>query len=729
MTMVNRALLPVVFVLGTSSLHAQPECVPSSGLQPWDSWQTVPGSYDADGWTIFTVTVSLGVAYTFKTGCGDGATADHDTFIEVLTPACTVVQGNDDACEEGRSRVNFNSSFADGTLLWVRVRGAQGQGGGFTMAYRSIWGEPGPCNECPSYDATLLPSSQWQTISGAYGTSGCKVYRIVTTAGMEYDFKTGCGDGATADHDTYVEVYSSVCGSLTADDNSCEFGRSSVSWTSAGSGAIHVKVSAVDGGGGSFTMAYRRNGGNGSICGACTDHDFTISPGTSWSTHGSSYLEDGCQYYRFTAVVGYEYTFKTGCGDGAGSDHSTRLELFDDSCDLLAEDAGSCGDGLSVLQFLPATPGPFYLRVSGVDGENGFYTMAHSRAPESGVCPTCPDHNAEITPALDWQHASGSYLVNGCWMYKVNVEAGHTYVFQTAFGDGANADHEIKLTLMDDGCVPVFTQWLDPFFWWFSQPRLYHLADSTGVVYLKVNGVASWFGSHTLAYRDLGASVDDCADVVPIKLGSSAVQLTGTLADATSDEELPPESPLHGLPVKWYAFDIDWECQTLVVSYCDQYPAWTNTLNFLTTDCIDDLSYSVMTWDHYCHEIPSHIYHLLEPGIYDLPILYDPDNSVDGQYVVWVMCFPYVFPGMEELQRNRLVLHPNPGHDGFWLDDITGHASLSDLIIYDMLGRQVMRAPLTSLKTWIDTSNLPSGVYMVHVHDGPAASSLKWVKE
>lgn len=704
---------------------AQAECLPADTIEPLDTWQTVSGNYPDGGWIIYEVTMFLGVDYVFKTGCGDGATADHNTVIEWMTPVCDVIMSDDGGCEEDRSELSFNSFFSDGTVLLIGVRGSQGQAGSFTMAYRSIGGVPGTCNDCPSYDDQLAPSSLWQTLTAGYGTDGCKVFRVFTMPGMEYSFKTGCGDGATADHDTQLEIQGAGCVGLSLDDDGCESGRSQVTWTATGGGAIYVKVVSADGTAGTFTLAYRRSGGNGSLCAGCPAHDYPITPGASWSTSTSSYLSDGCQIYRAAVTEGYQYTFKTGCGNGAGADHDTHLQLFDADCSLLVTDDNGCESGSSIIEHVAGSTGFLYLKVSGADGAEGFYTLAYRK---SGTCPTCPSYNTEVSPTMEWQTDTGSYYNDGCWMYKVNVTDGHTYVFETAEGHGGAADHSTVLQILNDDCQPVVSP---PWIWSEQQDRLFHLAPVSGVIHVKVSGWMGAFGAHMMAYRDVGPSFDACDDVAPMTLGwNSSVVLAGSLQDATSDGDFVPSSPWNGLPVEWYAFDLQESCYSLIVSYCGQDPAWANTLNILAMSCPGDEVLTGTAPFQLCTDgNASCFFDAITPGLYYLPLLYDAVNSIDGDYVISVTCSSIIVDGIEEGPGCGWSVYPNPGRDELWLNGPLGRRPAAFVRIHDLVGRPVWNGSIPSSPARIDTGSLPQGVYSVQVHDGTSVSSFKWIKE
>lgn len=718
------SFLPLALTLAwiPNILKAQ-DCVPTASLVPLDTWQTIEGSYEEGGWAIYEMPMYLGVDYVFKTGCGDGASADHPTVIEWMTPQCTVIMGDDDGCAEGGAQLGFNSFFSDGIVLWVRVRGQAGEAGSFTLAYRSIGGAPGQCNSCPSYDADLAPSSLWQTVEGAYGADGCRVYRVFTYPGIEYTFKTGCGDGATADHDTHLELLGPGCGSLALDDNTCEEGRSSMTWTAGTQGSVWVKVNATDGAAGTFTLSYRSSGGNGSACAGCPTYDFTATPAFDWYTSSSSYLAGGCRIYRFIVTEGLNYIFKTGCGDGASADHDTRLELFDAECNSLAVDNDGCNDGASLIEHMATTTGFVYLRVSGTNEAHGFYTLAYKKG---GLCMHCPAYDVAIIPTTEWQTASGDYLQDGCRIYRAEVTEGHTYVFQTACGNGAASDHVSVIQLLDGTCAPVAitsASNCDGL-----GERVFHHATATGVLYVKVHGLFDGFGSHTLAFRDVGASNDACGDAAPIQIGQGGIVLAGSVSGATADDGLDPASPLHGAAVEWYTLEVDDLCNGLWVSYCGQSPVWPNTIGMLAVECAGD-SILYGTLGTCMDGNATYEFADLPPGTYHLPILFDPANSLDGHYRITVECAPYVVSVPEQASRAQWTVKPNPGHDEFWLEGHGDQVAPASVRIMDATGRHVAQSVFASFPARVEVGSLGAGLYMVHIQQGGTNTTVRWVKD
>lgn len=113
------------------------------------------------------------------------------------------------------------------------------------------------CLTCPSFDYTISPNTSWQTHSSSHNADECKIYRVSIVSGNNYTFKTGCGNGATASYDTYLELYNSSCSQITYDDDGCENARSSVTWNANYSGFAYLKVRGFNSTSyGSYSLSY-----------------------------------------------------------------------------------------------------------------------------------------------------------------------------------------------------------------------------------------------------------------------------------------------------------------------------------------------------------------------------------------------------------------------------------------------------------------------------------------
>lgn len=118
-------------------------------------------------------------------------------------------------------------------------------------------GASAQCTACPDSDFSISPTQSWQTASSSIASNGCKVYAVAVTSGMSYTFKTGCYDGASANFDTYLELYDGSCSILAYNDDACEEWRSQLDWTATFTGTVYVRVRGYSSAFGDYTMAYQ----------------------------------------------------------------------------------------------------------------------------------------------------------------------------------------------------------------------------------------------------------------------------------------------------------------------------------------------------------------------------------------------------------------------------------------------------------------------------------------
>ncbi len=164
----------------------------------------------------------------------------------------------------------------------------------------------GSCTTCPAYDFQDTPSTTWKTSSQSIGSNGCFMFRFPVVPGYTYTFKTGCGDGATATFDTYLELIDYNCAGITNNDDGCESNRSTIQWTCNYSATnwVYLKVRGYSSSNyGTFTLAYLR-----------TDPviNYTIStsanPTAGGSTNGGGTFANGSSC-TVTATANSGYTF------------------------------------------------------------------------------------------------------------------------------------------------------------------------------------------------------------------------------------------------------------------------------------------------------------------------------------------------------------------------------------------------------------------------------------
>ena len=232
----TRTLMVLIAMVFSVVGFAQKDCnTPSTFVANYDlevtpsgTWsQTATLSIASNGCQVLKVNMTIGQEYTFKTGCGDGATAAFDTRIDVYNSAGTSwITGNDDGCESYRSTVTWTATE---TVAFVNVRGYNStQYGTLVVAYKNDAPAPvGDCKTAPDFDYTISVTGSWQTHPASPSTvslaaNECKIYKVTgITPETYYTFKTGCDDGATADFDTWIELYDADGHYLVGTDDAC----------------------------------------------------------------------------------------------------------------------------------------------------------------------------------------------------------------------------------------------------------------------------------------------------------------------------------------------------------------------------------------------------------------------------------------------------------------------------------------------------------------------------
>ena len=488
----KKAILTIAIVLSATFAGAQ--CVTPTTFNlavtpAEDSWATNGQTIAADACFVYEVTCTVGKAYTFKTGCANGATAAFDTHMELFDAAGASVSTNDDGCEAYRSKITWT---ANETSAFIKVKGYNSsQFGAFTVAYE--YTEPGStigsCSTPPTFDATLsAPTAVWQTSSGSIAADACYVYKVVLPGAQTYVFKTGCGNGGTADFDTFLELYDASGTWISQNDDGCLEGRSKLTHTSSGGATVYLKVKGYnEASAGAYTLAYTY----GTAAVTCKtpplfDTELTggIAPSTSWQTASGTIAADACDVYKITLLSGQVYTFKTGCGNSATAGFDSWLELYDASGTWLMQDDDGCEEGRSKITYTAPGAVVVFLKVKGYNASStGSYDLAYTYGSAAVNCTTPPLSDGTLAaPTTSWQTQAGSIAAFTCYVHKVTLPATDTYTFQTGCGNGT-ADFDTWMELYDatgdwiaqndDGCEE-------------GRSKITYAGTASEVVYVKV---------------------------------------------------------------------------------------------------------------------------------------------------------------------------------------------------------------------------------------------------
>jgi hypothetical protein len=173
----------------------------------------------------------------------------REGFCDGVTIACADLTGN-----SGYETLKA-TGLTPGEQYLVRIYsygpGTSSQGEFGVSLYESV------CETCPAFDFSLSPNTAWMNHSSSLYSLGCNIYQVNVSSGNEYTFKTGCGDGASADFDTYLQLYDQDCNVFLTDDNYCEENRSEITWEATYTGYAYLKVTGTDAAAfGSYVLAY-----------------------------------------------------------------------------------------------------------------------------------------------------------------------------------------------------------------------------------------------------------------------------------------------------------------------------------------------------------------------------------------------------------------------------------------------------------------------------------------
>lgn len=182
---------------------------------------------------------------------------------------------------------------------------------------------------------------------------------------------------------------------------------------------------------------------------------------------------------------------------------------------------------------------------------------------------------------------------------------------------------------------------------------------------------------------------DNCANVIAENLAvGTSITLTGDNTNATSTGDFVPGSPFIAAPVTWHAFTTS-ECSDVLLRYCGQDPAWSNTFGFLATSCPGDaLVYFTTTNTADCVDgNTTYLFNDLPAGTYFVPVLRDAANNSFGPYTVEVVAENCLFLASDVRTQTPLAIWPNPSNGHIYVDHVP--APGMNVQVMDATGRIV----------------------------------------
>ena len=489
-------------------------------ITPGLSWYTTSSSIVAGDCKIFRVSVSPNESYTFKTGCGDGATATFDTKLYLYDNNGTLLTSNDDNCESNRSQITYTTPSTYSGYLYLKVAGYNSsEYGSFTLAYiKNCTLAP------PAFDFNISPDTTHRLHSSTTTDDCGRIYKFYAEAGKTYYFANYYLDDDRITNSSYnLKLYDSNGNEIEGEDHWGGVGRVEGFWITSEydnqwaateyylyyiqtSGYFYLKVPNINEESEPGYDDYRINGlytlsykiiDEVPECPTVPSFNGEITPTRDWTNLAGVYIRDSCtqKIYRFRGVAGNTYNFRT------SAVHEARLYLYNSNGTQVASSSSSSGMSYyTELEYTPSYSGYWYLKIDGVDNIDHYTYFIDYKMTG---CPC----DFEITPTTSWQTHASSTTASTCTdrrLYRVNVTAGDTYTFKTGCDDGATANFDTKLYLYDstgtqigyddDGCSN-------------HRSKIIFTPTFSGAAYLSVTGYGSATGSYTLAYQKVCSSI------------------------------------------------------------------------------------------------------------------------------------------------------------------------------------------------------------------------------
>ena len=282
-----------------------------------------------------------------------------------------------------------DSSVTPGTTYYYWVTAAKSSSGSGESGYSSsASGYPQPTvrdswdpgDDTASGGTTITPSTSVQT-HGAHTLSSSDNYdffKISLSVGRTYTFESS-GTG-----DTYGELYSSTTISdsnrVAYNDDGAGSSQFKIVYAPTRSGTYYLRVRCYStGSSASYSLKYSATAPTGDSWDPGDDTasgGTTITPSTSWQTHGAHTLTstDLYDFFKVSMTVGRKYTFES--TNLTGDDVA---ELFNSTSTNAANRVAYNDDGTGIglnfrIEYTPTTSGTYYLRVRTCGGAGGSAT-------------------------------------------------------------------------------------------------------------------------------------------------------------------------------------------------------------------------------------------------------------------------------------------------------------------------------------------------------------------
>ena len=168
----------------------------------------------------------------------------------------------------------------------------------------------------------------------------------------------------------------------------------------------------------------------------------------------------------------------------------------------------------------------------------------------------------------------------------------------------------------------------------------------------------------------------------------------------------------------------------------DRVDVWfiVNSGSFTSLDIIAETGYSIQLWEGECASLTQVANACAEDSLNDIPVTTDTDYYVQ----VWSCETCRLATGLFDIlvQDGTLStqvdafkgfsLFPNPVKNEL---NLVGKDIIESVVVYNLLGQEVLKSNPNTVKTSISTTGLKTGIYLVKVRIGNSVATYKVLKE
>jgi hypothetical protein len=472
----------------------------------------------ADDRDWYRIEVQAGHTYLLDLqGSASGAGTSIDPFLRLLDSDGNELAANDDGGLELEAALAFTAE-AD-AVLFVEASDLAALGGTFTLSAREIVDPPDDTGT-----GAVLSVGEAATGEVQFAGDG-DWFRLEAEAGRTYriDLEGRATGGGTL-ADPFLRIFGADGAPIREDDDGGEGPNARSGFTAATAGTYFIAASSVSDDTGSYRLSAAL------LAGEIADN--TATEGTlRLGRHHSGRIDfNGDEdWYRLEVQAGRTYVVDV---EGSSTLRGTLVDpvlrvLNADGNPIIENDDGGVGFN-GQAGFMAAEDGHVFIAAGGLAGEDSYAVRARELHG---------DIAGDLTTGADLALGSGMQgridFAFDADAYRVELEAGRTYVFELT-GGGGRSLHDPTLELVDGGGGPPLA---DDDSGVGLDGRLVVTATADGPAWLVARGFGEDDqGSYRISAREYGGELLSDLDLHEARpIGEGSIQTNGLLGNGVDE--------------------------------------------------------------------------------------------------------------------------------------------------------------------------------------------------